>query len=317
MKIDRGLRDVPRARDDQRSRVCSSPYARVSTWAPSARTARRRSPPIRISNRSSATRPRPPRPSCSRSRPSRFVDPQARQAFIEMLDRDEVVTDHLIRVRRVDGTPIWIEVSATASHRPMHPNQTQTRRAARRSAHPRRQRAQEARRSKPRRPLPDAAGREDGRARPDHLGRRARAEQPARDDPLLGRASLRAQRRRQDEAGPRGHPRRIRARRAHRPQPADVRAQAPDHARDGRSQPDRARNARAARLRTTRLEHQRRRSARHRPAGCVCRRPSDQAGPAQPDHQRRAGLHRRQRHGHHRRAHLARHRSRLARARSQ
>ena len=55
----------------------------------------------------------------------RFVDPEARQSFIELLDRDEVVTDHLIRVRRVDGTPIWIEVSATASHRPMHPNQTQ------------------------------------------------------------------------------------------------------------------------------------------------------------------------------------------------
>src|SRR5688572_8944454 len=55
----------------------------------------------------------------------RFVDPQARQTFIELLDRDEVVTDHLIRVRRVDGTPIWIEVSATGSHRPMHPNQTQ------------------------------------------------------------------------------------------------------------------------------------------------------------------------------------------------
>ena len=56
---------------------------------------------------------------------SRFVDPEARQTFIEILDRDEVVTDHLIRVRRVDGTPIWIEVSATASHRPMHPHQTQ------------------------------------------------------------------------------------------------------------------------------------------------------------------------------------------------
>jgi signal transduction histidine kinase/BarA-like signal transduction histidine kinase len=56
---------------------------------------------------------------------ARFVDPQARQTLIELLDRDEIVTDHLIRVRRVDGTPIWIEVSATGSHRPMHPNQTQ------------------------------------------------------------------------------------------------------------------------------------------------------------------------------------------------
>ena len=56
---------------------------------------------------------------------ARFVDPQARQSFIELLDRDGGVMDHLIRVRRVDGAPIWIEVSATASHRPLHPNQTQ------------------------------------------------------------------------------------------------------------------------------------------------------------------------------------------------
>ncbi len=55
----------------------------------------------------------------------RFVDPQARQTFIELLDRDGGVMDHLIRVRRVDGAPIWVEVSATASHRPLHPNQTQ------------------------------------------------------------------------------------------------------------------------------------------------------------------------------------------------
>ncbi len=46
---------------------------------------------------------------------SRFVDPQARQDFIELLDRDGSVTDHLVRVRRVDGAPIWIEISATAS----------------------------------------------------------------------------------------------------------------------------------------------------------------------------------------------------------
>lgn len=57
--------------------------------------------------------------------PSRFIDPQARQTFIELLDREEGVADHLLRVRRVDGTPIWIEVSATASHRPRHPDQSQ------------------------------------------------------------------------------------------------------------------------------------------------------------------------------------------------
>lgn len=57
--------------------------------------------------------------------PSRFVDPQARQTFIELLDRDEGVVDHLLRVRKVDGTPIWIEVSATASHRPRDTEQSQ------------------------------------------------------------------------------------------------------------------------------------------------------------------------------------------------
>ena len=57
--------------------------------------------------------------------PSRFVDPQARQTFLELLDRDEGVVDHLLRVRKVDGTPIWIEVSATASHRPRDTEQSQ------------------------------------------------------------------------------------------------------------------------------------------------------------------------------------------------
>lgn len=45
---------------------------------------------------------------------ARFVDPQARQTFLEILNRDRVVSDHVMRVRRLDGAPIWIEVSATA-----------------------------------------------------------------------------------------------------------------------------------------------------------------------------------------------------------
>jgi two-component system cell cycle sensor histidine kinase/response regulator CckA len=57
--------------------------------------------------------------------PSRFVDPQARQTLIELLDRDGGVQDHLIRLRRLDGAPIWVEVTASASHRPHHPDQSQ------------------------------------------------------------------------------------------------------------------------------------------------------------------------------------------------
>ncbi len=48
--------------------------------------------------------------------PARFVDPLARQTFIELLDRDGGVQDHLIRLRRVDGSPIWVEVSASAGY---------------------------------------------------------------------------------------------------------------------------------------------------------------------------------------------------------
>src|SRR5687768_9754654 len=47
---------------------------------------------------------------------SRFVDPQARHDLIEKLDRDGCVTELLLRLRRVDGAPIWVEVSATASY---------------------------------------------------------------------------------------------------------------------------------------------------------------------------------------------------------
>jgi signal transduction histidine kinase/CheY-like chemotaxis protein len=46
---------------------------------------------------------------------ARFVDPQARRDLIEKLDRDGYVREHLLRVRKVDGTAIWVEVSATGS----------------------------------------------------------------------------------------------------------------------------------------------------------------------------------------------------------
>ena len=46
--------------------------------------------------------------------PSRFVDPQARTAFLERLTRDGAVTDYLLRLRRADTAPMWVEVTAHA-----------------------------------------------------------------------------------------------------------------------------------------------------------------------------------------------------------
>ena len=44
----------------------------------------------------------------------RFVDPQARKAFIDRLTSEGAVTDYLLRLRRVDGSPMWVEVTAHA-----------------------------------------------------------------------------------------------------------------------------------------------------------------------------------------------------------
>src|ERR671912_514441 len=44
----------------------------------------------------------------------RFVDPQARDAFLERLARDRSLTDYLIRLRRADRAPMWVEVTAHA-----------------------------------------------------------------------------------------------------------------------------------------------------------------------------------------------------------
>ena len=42
----------------------------------------------------------------------RFVDPQARDGFLERLERDCSITDYLLRLRRADRSPIWVEVTA-------------------------------------------------------------------------------------------------------------------------------------------------------------------------------------------------------------
>jgi len=44
----------------------------------------------------------------------RFVDPQARDGFVDRLQRDGSVTDYLLRLRRADRTPMWVEVTAHA-----------------------------------------------------------------------------------------------------------------------------------------------------------------------------------------------------------
>jgi PAS domain S-box-containing protein len=46
--------------------------------------------------------------------PARFADPAARQAFVSRLTDDGTVTDYLLRLRRVDGSSMWVEVTARA-----------------------------------------------------------------------------------------------------------------------------------------------------------------------------------------------------------
>ncbi len=47
-----------------------------------------------------------------------FIDPVARDGFLERLGRDGSVTDYLLRVRRADRTPMWVEVTAHAERVP-------------------------------------------------------------------------------------------------------------------------------------------------------------------------------------------------------
>jgi signal transduction histidine kinase/BarA-like signal transduction histidine kinase len=46
--------------------------------------------------------------------PGRFVDADARSALVARLAETGAVTDHLIRMRRVNGSPVWVEVTARA-----------------------------------------------------------------------------------------------------------------------------------------------------------------------------------------------------------
>ena len=44
----------------------------------------------------------------------RFVDPMARAAFVDRLSTDGTVSDYLLRLRRADTSPIWVELTARA-----------------------------------------------------------------------------------------------------------------------------------------------------------------------------------------------------------
>jgi signal transduction histidine kinase len=46
--------------------------------------------------------------------PERFVDPDARAALLDRLQKDGAVSDHLLRLRRMDQSIAWVEVTATA-----------------------------------------------------------------------------------------------------------------------------------------------------------------------------------------------------------
>jgi len=55
----------------------------------------------------------PPRPFDG----DRFADPQARDPFFARLERDGSVTDYLLRLRRADGSAMWVEVTAQGERR--------------------------------------------------------------------------------------------------------------------------------------------------------------------------------------------------------
>jgi PAS domain S-box-containing protein len=48
----------------------------------------------------------------------RFVDEQARLSFLQQLSRDGLAQDYLLRLRRADGSAMWVEVTARAEAQP-------------------------------------------------------------------------------------------------------------------------------------------------------------------------------------------------------
>jgi len=53
--------------------------------------------------------------------PSRFADPQARDAFLERLTAEGAVTEYLVQLKRADGRLCWVELTAHAERSGMDP----------------------------------------------------------------------------------------------------------------------------------------------------------------------------------------------------
>jgi PAS domain S-box-containing protein len=49
--------------------------------------------------------------------PDRFADPAARVAFLGRIAAEGAVTDYLLRMRRLDGSPVWVEITARLESR--------------------------------------------------------------------------------------------------------------------------------------------------------------------------------------------------------
>ena len=195
--------------------------------------------------------------------PDRFADVRARDALLDTLTRDGAVRELLLRLRRADGSLFWAEVTGHADPAPdglaffaVVRDVTERKRLDDQSRELYHQLLQAEKLAALGTTISGVAHELNNPLATILTS----AERLARSaDGSRARSRLR------------DHPRRGRARGEDRPQPPDVRAQAPHDAHDGRSEPGRARHARAARLRTAPRQH-RRRSTRWRRACLPCSR---------------------------------------------
>ena len=47
--------------------------------------------------------------------PERFVDTEAREALCDRLREGVALVNHFLRMRRLDGSPVWVEVTASGT----------------------------------------------------------------------------------------------------------------------------------------------------------------------------------------------------------